>query len=613
MTIDIVEATAHSNTKHTHGSSGTIARSLAGTQARGARSACRRHSRSPETLLSVSTTPPSVLSMDTNGLMVEGVGHAEGEYVSMSVLPTGDQPPQTPGGDATTGQIDLPAGWSERYSQQHQCPYYRNAATGESSWTRPGGDATRTTGQIPAVAPAQLVVTGGSAAVPLTSLSKKVSLEPWTAEGVLNAAYFQDKDDEAAKGWGTKMKDMLHGIPPCIDVEDGSLYKNVDYELKNTRGDLPSIVERLSAHDAEAESLHAAQSAPVRLESCLSPNETVIASIPCVGFDGFPDWGLNERQQRVGHCVLAIVGTMDQSADKPCRIVMLHSGRMRGISAKEMDVKCCCAGESSASWDIERRQDSALAVLWTRTQLVAISSERLDRLSITKAAGKQNKCFYMLLLLLPMMVCVGPFALMAIPFLAMAGASVFLWLCMFSIIMYTIKSVCLGKTSVFGVDATEKQELQELIVTAEEYESKAERGGFISQSKDEWHAALYQFKYRAISLYCADPCTDRTFEAIAVVQPSVSSDEIARFVLLADQHKMDRSSAKAQDLKFVPHIRSLRRSAKHGGMDLDLGADVAAATGIENPLLRFALVSFLISATFGMIIPVYMLYKLGSR
>lgn len=182
--------------------------------------------------------------MDTNGLMVEGVGHAEGEYVSMSVLPTGDQPPQTPRGDATTGHIDLPAGWSERYSQQHQCPYYRNAATGESSWTRPGGDATRTTGQIPAVAPAQLVVTGGSAAVPLTSLSKKVTLEPWTAEGVLNAAYFQDKEAEAAKGWGTKMKDMLHGIPPCIDVEDGSLYKNVDYELKNTRGDLYKLGSR---------------------------------------------------------------------------------------------------------------------------------------------------------------------------------------------------------------------------------------------------------------------------------------------------------------------------------------------------------------------------------
>ena len=48
------------------------------------------------------------------------------------------------GAAATTGRIALPAGWSERYSQQHQRPYYCNAATGESSWTRPGGvDATR--------------------------------------------------------------------------------------------------------------------------------------------------------------------------------------------------------------------------------------------------------------------------------------------------------------------------------------------------------------------------------------------------------------------------------------------------------------------------------------
>ena len=83
--------------------------------------------------------------------------------------------------------------------------------------------------------------------------------------------------------------------------DDGSSYKNVAFEVKNTTASLPHIVERLAAQDAEAEALHAEQSAPVQLESCLSPNEKVLAQIPCVGFDGFPDWGLSERQQRVGH------------------------------------------------------------------------------------------------------------------------------------------------------------------------------------------------------------------------------------------------------------------------------------------------------------------------
>lgn len=37
----------------------------------------------------------------------------------------------------STGQAALPAGWSESYSQQHQRVYYKNSGTGETSWTRP--------------------------------------------------------------------------------------------------------------------------------------------------------------------------------------------------------------------------------------------------------------------------------------------------------------------------------------------------------------------------------------------------------------------------------------------------------------------------------------------
>jgi hypothetical protein len=40
----------------------------------------------------------------------------------------------------TTGQIALPAGWSELYSQPHRRRYYCNEATGESSWTRPSNN-----------------------------------------------------------------------------------------------------------------------------------------------------------------------------------------------------------------------------------------------------------------------------------------------------------------------------------------------------------------------------------------------------------------------------------------------------------------------------------------
>jgi hypothetical protein len=335
----------------------------------------------------------------------------------------------------------------------------------------------------------------------------------------------------------------------------------------------------------------------------LSADEKIYASIPCVGFDGFPDWGcdglLDERQQRIGHCVLAIIGSASQFDDKSCRIVMIHSGRMRGISAKEMNATCCCAGQNSASWDIERRQDSAIAVVSMKTQLVAVSSEQLDRLSISKASGSHNKCYYLLILLLPLMVMLMPFIIgMAIGFVFLYG-----WLILLSIIVYLLKMICMGKSWIFGVEAAENQELLQLIMTSEEYKTTVENVGFGTTSKSKGRAELLQFNYRAISLFCADPCTDRTIEVIAVVQPSVSSDEIARFVLFADQHKMDRSSASVHDLTFVAHSRALRNAAKHGDSYKEKCCQKS---------MRYTRTFFVVLVTGGLAIP-YWIYKLACK
>jgi uncharacterized protein YbdZ (MbtH family) len=76
---------------------------------------------------------------------------------------TGESSWTRPDGDVTTGRIALPAGWSERYSQQHQRPYYCNAATGESSGTRPGGvDATRGKGHSTTVLESSLEAAAAS-------------------------------------------------------------------------------------------------------------------------------------------------------------------------------------------------------------------------------------------------------------------------------------------------------------------------------------------------------------------------------------------------------------------------------------------------------------------
>jgi hypothetical protein len=44
-----------------------------------------------------------------------------------------------------SGQTDNPlSGWTEVYSEAHKRSYFRNTASGETSWTRPAGEATRT-------------------------------------------------------------------------------------------------------------------------------------------------------------------------------------------------------------------------------------------------------------------------------------------------------------------------------------------------------------------------------------------------------------------------------------------------------------------------------------
>lgn len=43
---------------------------------------------------------------------------------------------------ASSQQVALAAGWSEKFSQQHQRSYYQNSRTGETSWTRPAPEAT---------------------------------------------------------------------------------------------------------------------------------------------------------------------------------------------------------------------------------------------------------------------------------------------------------------------------------------------------------------------------------------------------------------------------------------------------------------------------------------
>ena len=121
----------------------------------------------------------------------------------------------------------------------------------------------------------------------------------------------------------------------------------------------------------------------IDLSKCLGTNEEVLATLKCKGFDGFPDFGESNDQQRTGQCQLSLVAA--SSSSNP-RIVFTHMGALRSMSADEelCDCKICCAKTTNYKWAIEREQVTGLAVVDCETQLLGISSETVDKIGMTK-------------------------------------------------------------------------------------------------------------------------------------------------------------------------------------------------------------------------------------
>ena len=78
---------------------------------------------------------------------------------------------------------------------------------------------------------------------------------------------------------------------------------------------------------------------------------------------------------------------------------------------------------------------------------------------------------------------------------------------------------------------------------------------------DRWEATLSCSKYFGVSICVADPYSDEAREITCVVDPAVSWKDVARFLLMADKAKMNRTSAKARDLTFLGPNREVQHSA----------------------------------------------------
>ena len=73
---------------------------------------------------------------------------------------------------------------------------------------------------------------------------------------------------------------------------------------------------------------------------------------------------------------------------------------------------------------------------------------------------------------------------------------------------------------------------------------------------------MFSSKYFGVSICVADPYSDEAREITCVVDPVVSRKDVARFLLMADKAKMNRTNAKARDLTFIGPNREMQHLAE---------------------------------------------------
>ena len=122
----------------------------------------------------------------------------------------------------------------------------------------------------------------------LSQMDKKVDLKPWTDDGSANKDYLVvvlPKKKASPLGLGRLAKGKTCG---------GPTYKNITHSTLNTKGDLAGGIERLAANQAEVHEMIRMELPVLDLAGCLRPNEHILTTLPCVGFNG-------ARTQRFAH------------------------------------------------------------------------------------------------------------------------------------------------------------------------------------------------------------------------------------------------------------------------------------------------------------------------
>lgn len=420
--------------------------------------------------------------------------------------------------------------------------------------------------------------------VQCAELQLQTKLSAWEADGdTLNQAWFDEKKHPGTPP-GLLNKLLKREYP----------HKNVGLKVFNTEPNpvATGAFERLESNQAEIDDLFDSDllDSSLDISDCLKPSETIVATLQCKGFDGFPDFGESNNQKRTGLCSISLVSRPDaghgRESEQHLRIIFDHTGTFRSMDAVEelCDCKVLCATTEKYDWTVNREQVTSLAVIDCETQLMGISSHTVDKMNLKKTHGFERPWWWCLLAM-----CCVPWVLFFLWVITLPeettdasgttttqessvspeglGKVFGVFVVVIAVILgiaILILKFCQGTSSKIVIQTKSADgDLEGSVDKEENYLDEVSALG--KKTRNNWKASLSKTNYHAIAICCADPYNNEAREVIAVIDPVVTRKEIAQFILVAHEAKMDRMSKNAAQFDFTANRSMHTKFSRNGG------------------------------------------------
>jgi len=147
------------------------------------------------------------------------------------------------------------------------------------------------------------------------------------SDGTISSEFFKDREPPPPNKFksipvlGAKMQQTKTKLVNA-QAENASSHvvlRNLKKSAGEEQAHLTAAIGRMASADAEVATMMESTMSVAPLESLLGPTEQVLAKLDCVGFDGFPDFGVSNEQQRIGKCSVALIGSEKDPHARTCQ------------------------------------------------------------------------------------------------------------------------------------------------------------------------------------------------------------------------------------------------------------------------------------------------------